>query len=66
MLTDEVIEEFFTYDEKRVPDTSLCQIRPLVKTLLDAGWIHDDLHAGNFVENNGVVKIIDFDNIIHV
>ena len=37
------------------------QIIPLV--MKTAGWSHDDIHAGNFVVENDIVKIIDFDCI---
>src|SRR5579872_1767151 len=50
-----------------LPDNVRAQLRPLVKSLLDCGWIHDDLHCGNFVQNEeGIVKIIDFDLVRRV
>lgn len=50
-----------------LPDSVRSQLRPLVRSLLDCGWIHDDLHCGNFVQNEeGIVKIIDFDIVRRV
>lgn len=55
------------YNEIGLPDFVRSQVLSLVKTLLDCGWIHDDLHCGNFVQDDtGVVKIIDFDRITKV
>lgn len=49
------------FPSKIIPNHIRTQIIPLVKKLEDHGWHYDDIHAGNFVVHNDIVKIIDFD-----
>jgi serine/threonine protein kinase len=55
---NEYFDEFFP---DTIPSIIRSQIYPLVLKFKDAGWLHDDIHAGNFVVENDIVKIIDFD-----
>ena len=66
--TDNLNEEDFNlfFPPEEIPKHIRDQIRPLLQKLKEAGWSHDDIHAGNFVVDNDVVKIIDFDCVSRI
>ena len=66
--TDNLNEEDFNlfFPPEDIPEHIRNQIRPLLHKLKEAGWSHDDIHVGNFVVDNDVVKIIDFDCVSRI
>jgi hypothetical protein len=63
ILNDD-IEFDALFPQHIVPVNIRLSIRQLLLKLLEKGWCHDDVHAGNFlVDENEIVKIIDFDCI---
>jgi len=58
-----VFQKFDCYFLDTIPLHVREQVKVLIIVLLEAGWVHCDLHAGNFVIDEGVVKIIDFDMV---
>lgn len=51
----------FYFPPDKIPESIRIQIKPLLRKLLKAGWKHEDIHSGNFLVYNDVVKIIDFE-----
>jgi hypothetical protein len=54
---DKCYDQFFP---KQIPENIRSQVKPLLHKLKEAGWQHEDIHAGNFVVKDEIVKIIDF------
>lgn len=51
----------FYFPPNKIPDHIRSQIKPLLQKLFKAGWKHEDIHAGNFLVQDDIVKIIDFE-----
>lgn len=54
------------FPETKIPKYISDQIKDILKQMYSCGWNHDDVHAGNFLIENNIVKIIDFDCISKV
>lgn len=63
-LDDETFDSLFP--SERIPEDIRTQIRPLLQILKELGWCHDDIHVGNFVVRDDIVKIIDFNCISRI
>jgi hypothetical protein len=56
-----ILECFDDHFPSLIPENIRQQIMPLLQKLESLGYKHDDVHAGNFLVKDDVVKIIDFD-----
>jgi serine/threonine protein kinase len=51
----------FYFPPDKIPEHIRNQIKTLIKCLRRVGWNHEDIHPGNFLIQNDIVKIIDFE-----
>ena len=52
--------------QKYIPEHISEQIKTIILKLKETGWYHNDIHYGNFVVKDDIVKIIDFDSATRI